>query len=262
MYALLGLLLMAPPHPPPPPRVAAPLRVKFELTRFVEDTETPTLRVTATNSSGAPVPFITFSSDECFAEFYLSLTVKRSGDAEPLPRAGCAIRSFPGAKGELAAGASITTALSFAKLYPRRWPLGPYAVDVDWNPERLRHMLGGRFDVRASQQSHNATGFTIIHALGTLSLLKGQSIELPRGGRFSFEAHGHKRTMEGDESPLIIRGAIAGPGQSPQPYSINVFASESRYFHLGPQLLFRLDGSEYDQSMQLTYFGHVDAKDP
>ncbi len=248
MFGVLALVMTA----------ANPVvHVAFDLTPFVEDTGAPTLRVTVYNRSPKPVPFVTFEQDACFAHFYLSLAVSR-GSTPEAPTA-CAVLSFPGVKTTMEPNGQFVRTLSFAKLYPgAKWPAASYPVKVEWNPSRLAAALGARFGVQAEQTSHNASAVVVVHAQSQFDVKRGETVTLPDGARFSFEGHSHKMTKGDSESPLMVSGRVTAPkATEAEAFTAYVFARQTRFFTVGPHLLFRLDDSVYGESMKLTYFGPV-----
>lgn len=217
----------------------------------------PKLRVTMRNDTDKPLEVMRFESDACFAQFFLELPLTLPDQTTP-PPAGCPIRSWPGVKGTLAAGAEESRELDLATIFPGvKWVRGRYRLPVKWNPKALEAYFGGKFVHDASQTSLNVQAFDLVNPLGKFRIERGKEIALPDGARFAFSAHGHKRTMEGGPpSPLIIHGGFAAPkGKALEPFEVQVFADESRVFSVGDGFTFELVKNEYDAWMDLVYFG-------
>lgn len=217
----------------------------------------PKLRVTMRNESDKPLEVMRFESDACFAQFFLELPLSLPDQTTPQP-AGCPIRSWPGVKGTLAAGAEDVRDLDLAKIFPGvKWTKGRYRLPVKWNAKQLESYFDGQFAYGASQTSLNVQAFDLVNPLGQFRIERGKEVALPDGARFAFSAQGHKRTMEGGPpSPLIIHGGFAAPkAKALEPFEANVFTDESRLFKIGDGYTFEFVKHEYDGWMELVYFG-------
>lgn len=212
----------------------------------------PKLEVTLHNESAKSLEFMRFEADACFAQFFLSLGVTLPNGTKAQP-AGCPIRSWPGVKGTLAAGAKEKRVLDLARVFPGvKWAAGKYGLVVEWDPKALEAYFDGAYATRASQYSLNESFFVLAKSLGSVRVTKGQSLKLPGGGTFTFDSHGHKRTMEGGPpSPLLIRGALNG-----KPFDVALDAGDAGRFTIDG-LTFVLRAHEYDGWMELDCFGGV-----
>ena len=219
----------------------------------------PKLRVTIENISDQKLEVMHFESDACFAHFFLSLPLTLP-DKTKAEATGCPIRSWPGGSSTLEKGASETRELDLTIIFPAvNWTRGKYTLPVEWNPTRLVPYFAGKFAWRASQSSLNTDHFTLTPVLAKLRIEKGQELALSDGGRLSFVAHGHKRTMVGGpSSPLIIHGAFAAKGEKAlTPFEVHVHTDETRIFSLPGGFTFELVDHDYDGWMKLKYFGRL-----
>lgn len=237
---------------------AAVLAISFTISPLLaEPGAAPKLQVRIENTTTNALEVMRFESDACFAHFFLSLPLTLPDGTKPEP-AGCPIRSWPGVKGTLAAGAAEERELDLAKIYPSvKWTRGRYALHPEWHPEELTSYFGGHYVLGASQTSVNAEHFDLLAPVGKFRVERGHEVTLSDGARFSFVAHGHKRTMGGGpSSPLIIHGAFAAPGKKVlEPFEEHVQTEETRVFRLPGGFTFALGRYDYDGFMELSYFG-------
>ena len=91
----------------------------------------------------------------------------------------------------------------------------------------------------------------------TVTVKAGEEVTLPDDTRIRFDSHGHKRTMKGDRSPLIIHGAFAPEaGAALAEFEAQVDPPERMVFAI-QGFSFVVNKYEYDRSMELVYFGRV-----
>lgn len=251
------LLVMAQTAPPLPP--AAPLAVRFTVSPLLGKPGTaPALTVTVENVGPRDLDVMRFSSDACFAHFLLELWLTLP-DGTKATAADCPVRSWPGTKGTLAKGATETRRLSLASIFPAvKWSRGRYRVEAMWSPHGLAEPFGGAYAWGAAQQEHGEGRFTLAAPLGTVRVEKGQAVTLPDGARLSFGAHGHKRTMEGDTSPLLVHGGFAAPKQRTlEDFDASLHLEHSRVLQLKGGYTFELLDHAYDAWMELAYYGKL-----
>lgn len=200
-----------------------------------------------------------FDGDACYAHFFLELVLTLPDGTKP-QAAGCAIRSWPGVKGTLAAQASDARALDLATLFPSvKWTAGRYGLELGWRPDALDGFFAGAFSWRASQWSVSGDHFVLAPVRSSGRVERGKTLTLPDGTQLKFVAHGHKRTMVGGpSSPLIIHGELTAANGKPAPFEVSVHVEESRIFRLPGGHAFELGKYEYDGWMELKYFGKPD----
>jgi len=239
------------PQKPTPAKAHVGLSIKP-----VVGDKAPTLTVTVDNPNKVAVPLTRFADPVCFAHHYLVITLTGPG-GKPVKRAapGCAIKDWPGTDEKVAAGTSATIEVPLTALFGEL-PKGTYEIEVDWDPTELEKARPGT-GVRASQTSTSGSRFVIAKPLSTFKILRGKSVNLPGGHRLTFRAHGHKHTMAGGPpSPLIIRGEITVAKKKPVEFDESVQVERNRVFQL-EGLTFELGTYEYDNFMELRYFGPI-----
>jgi hypothetical protein len=222
------------------------IEVSYRLSdRVLEPGSAPKLLVTVKNGTAAPASLARFESDPCFAAAHLGLSLRApSGPAELATCAG-----KPGTPWAVAPHASETLALDLAALFPGAgWKKGAYRLSAQWTSATLP----------AGAQRRGKLDFVVAAPLARVQIAKREEVKLPDGARLKFSAHGHKSTGPGEESPLVVYGEFAGPGEkAAKQFQVSQYDSEGRALVLGDGYVFVLDASEYDASMTLRYFGRL-----
>jgi hypothetical protein len=233
-----------------PSRTESPLNVSFTVAPLLgAPKQAPTLEVVVSNTANHALDVMRFESDPCFAQFQLALTLTLP-DGKKALAASCPIRSWPGSKGTLAAGASETRTLDLAKVFPSvTWAAGRYGVEVAWEPQALESYFAGQYVWHASQWSLDGETFVLARPLGHVRVAKGKTVTLPGGGQLTFIAHGHKRTHPGQTSPLMLEGALDGKEFGVSIGGSHRFAVEGQTFVLTTH--------SYDEWMELDCFGRL-----
>ncbi|HNF77948.1 MAG TPA: hypothetical protein PKX14_14245 [Thauera aminoaromatica] len=144
-------------------------------------------------------------------------------------------------------GGDFSRRVELAKVWPGvKWGAGQWELDLGWN-DALGTKIG--------QLSTPSDPLVRAKALQTFTVKARKTVKLDDGTTFEFQAHGHKRTMEGQRSPLIIVGAVKG-----EDFSVNLVTEEERVFEANGRV-FELIEWKYDESMKLRYFGRVKWRD-
>ena len=258
----MTLVSSTPPSPALREPSSAPLEVTLILTPLVgEPGHPPRLTVEAKNLSAQPLPFMRFTSTSCFAHFYLSLRLTPPGGKSLTPSAGCAVLKWPGIELPLAPGAVERRELKLEELFPGlTWEKGRYELDAQWNPTELAAYKNGRFAWNAQMQSYTGPGFNLAPALGPqVRAEKDRPLKLPDGAVLTFKSHSHKRTMVGGPpSPLITYLSFKSPsGPALEDVQVNLQLDETRLFVVGDGYVFELVAHDYNEWMDLRYFGKL-----
>jgi len=232
--------------------VVGQLSVSFQPSHPIGPT-LPKLVVTLRNSGKEPLPMVRFESDACFAHFLVRVVVMAESQGRDYDEpAGCPVRSFPGVKGELAAGATEKRELDLGRLFPALKPLkGRYLLFAQWLPKDVE------VPMPVNPQSSAGMPFMVAQPLGKVRAAMKKPVELPGGGRFTLLSHGHK-DMEGDaESPLMVHGRFAPPGRPEADADASIYFSEGGLMELEGGWVFAVGAYEYGSFMELAAYGKV-----
>lgn len=255
-----GSAVLAKPAPPAkvqeapvsPPSPA--LTVSFDVQPLIGE-KPPVLTVTLHNASAQAIPYSRFEGARCFVDFLLNLTIT-GPDGKPVVLTPCVVKAWPGVDANLAAGGTERLLVPFADLADK-WPLGTYSLRIIWNPDRLEQARGIKVP-RALQTSLNSHLFSIVRPLAKLRIKRGETVKLPDGVRFTFDAHGHKEVEKGDTSPLIIHGKIATSANGKaEDFGLNLHIEHSKMFRVGDDRVFEVVNYAYDDWMELRYYGRI-----
>jgi hypothetical protein len=145
--------------------------------------------------------------------------------------------------------------LRLATLFPdEKWSDGDYLLEAEWNTANLTEATGAKFTLGASMAHGGHDSFRIARMLAQVHAVRGVELRLVDGLQFEFVAHGHKRTLEGDTSPLILAARL-GPKGALKECNVNIDLPQRIFTLCGHQFL--LVKHSYGEWMDLEYYGRT-----
>lgn len=238
----------------PPPQCdgpkCMPAQVDFVLASSF-GTAAPKLTVILHNLDTAPLPMVEFADVACFARAWLSIDVVGARD-KPVPRKACATPRATGHPAPVGVGSTVSYEVDLAALFPAA-KRGPYYVDVHWDPRGIRASHGAAAGFESEPSTGSLLEFTVADAVETFTIRRGETVSLRGGAKLQFAGHSHKRTYEGQESPLLINGTFATDAAPAKEYYASVYPGRLVTFEPASGHVFELLDWDYDVSMQLRY---------